>query len=266
MSDRINRNGLGNQNDMVGRFFMQHLLFTSGLILINRPEISVTLYLDNPKANPIHGVPFRGMLSLSEDHRRREKISGAAIRLLSITSEGPSIDNPDSGDQTTVDDAVRLLASPNTSKIYRIWNMTEQTPNPDSRITLATERDRLGLRQVQLDWKLNSLDKESIRRTQQRIGQAIGRAGLGRLKLELNGDNTRWKSTPKGGHHHMGTTRMHTDAKRGVVDEECKVHGVSNLYVAGSSVFPTGGYANPTLTIVAMAIRLAEHIKRELIR
>jgi len=67
-----------------------------------------------------------------------------------------------------------------------------------------------------------------------------------------------------GGKHHMGTTRMHDDPRQGVVDSDCRVQGVSNLYVAGSSVFPTGGYANPTLTIVALALRLAEHLKRRL--
>jgi choline dehydrogenase-like flavoprotein len=64
-----------------------------------------------------------------------------------------------------------------------------------------------------------------------------------------------------GGKHHMGTTRMHVDPKQGVVDPDCRVHGVGNLFIAGSSVFPTGGYANPTLTIVALAIRLADHLK-----
>ena len=67
-----------------------------------------------------------------------------------------------------------------------------------------------------------------------------------------------------GGWHHMGTTRMHVDPKQGVVDKNCRVHGISNLFIAGPSVFPTGGYANPSLTIVALAVRLADHIKREL--
>jgi choline dehydrogenase-like flavoprotein len=64
-----------------------------------------------------------------------------------------------------------------------------------------------------------------------------------------------------GGKHHIGTTRMHADPKQGVVDPDCRIHGLANLYVAGSSVFPTSGYANPTLTIVALALRLADHLK-----
>ena len=80
------------------------------------------------------------------------------------------------------------------------------------------------------------------------------------MKLDLDKNST-WpwdKMTP--GLHHMGTTRMHTDKSQGVVDQNCKVHGISNLYIAGSSVFPTVGYANPTLTITAMALRLADYI------
>lgn len=261
LSDRIHKNGLGNQNDMVGRFFMQHLLFPSGLIRIDSPDVSAKLYLNEPKLSPVHKVPFRGMMSLSEDQRRREKIAAIGMRLL--TTEDHSIDGTVAEDRTTVDDAVRQLASPNAASIWRLWNMTEQIPNPDSRITLAPERDRLGLRQVQLDWRLSSLDKKSVRRTHQLLGQALGHAGLGRVKCELNDDDTSWTPVPKGGHHHMGTTKMHVDAKRGVVDEHCKVHGVSNLYIAGSSVFPTGGFANPTLTIVALALRLADHIRRK---
>ena len=65
----------------------------------------------------------------------------------------------------------------------------------------------------------------------------------------------------RGSHHHMGTTRMHEDPKRGVVDPDCRVHGIENLFVAGSSVFPTCGHANPTLTIVALTLRLADHIR-----
>jgi choline dehydrogenase-like flavoprotein len=61
----------------------------------------------------------------------------------------------------------------------------------------------------------------------------------------------------------MGTTRMHADPRQGVVDVNCKVHGVDNLYIAGSSVFPTGGYANPTLTLVALALRLADRLKAQ---
>ncbi len=87
-----------------------------------------------------------------------------------------------------------------------------------------------------------------------------GRAGVGRLKLTLSDDDT-WPPDLVGARHHIGTTRMHPDPKRGVVDANGRVHGIQNLFVAGSSVFPTVGSANPTLTIVALAPRLADHVK-----
>ena len=88
------------------------------------------------------------------------------------------------------------------------------------------------------------------------IGQELGRSGLGRLRIPAGEIEEPWMNN-----HPMGTTRMHSDPKKGVVDENCRVHGISNLFMAGSSVFPTTGFANPTLTIVALAIRLADHLK-----
>jgi choline dehydrogenase-like flavoprotein len=87
---------------------------------------------------------------------------------------------------------------------------------------------------------------------------------LGRLVFHLAEDDSGWPSCMTGGKHHIGTTRMHTDPAQGVVDADCRVHDLTNLFVAGSSVFPTGGYANPTLTIVALAVRLADHLKERL--
>jgi choline dehydrogenase-like flavoprotein len=91
----------------------------------------------------------------------------------------------------------------------------------------------------------------------------VGRSGLGRVFLPQEGDRT-WADGIFGGNHHMGTTRMHPDPRHGVVDSDCRVHGIENLYVGGSSVFPSAGYSNPTLTIVALGLRLADHLRKEL--
>ena len=118
----------------------------------------------------------------------------------------------------------------------------------------------LGQNRVCLDWRLHSTDIRSIIRAQEIIDEDLRSSNLGRLEIELRDE------TPPpdlhGGKHHMGTTRMHVDPKKGVVDANCKVHGVANLYIAGPSVFPTGGCANPVLTIVALTARLADHIKK----
>jgi choline dehydrogenase-like flavoprotein len=87
-------------------------------------------------------------------------------------------------------------------------------------------------------------------------------AGIGHVTslIDANGKSR----TLRSGFHHMGTTRMHRDPSQGVVDPNCRVHGMSNLFITGSATFPTGGYANPTLTIVALALRLADHIRDQL--
>jgi choline dehydrogenase-like flavoprotein len=100
---------------------------------------------------------------------------------------------------------------------------------------------------------------ESIRRTQDLLDEELGLAGLGAVEDKLGTE--RPPAVMHGLCHHIGTTRMHVDPKQGVVDPNCKLHDVDNLFVAGSSVFPTSGWANPTLTIVALAIRLADHLK-----
>jgi choline dehydrogenase-like flavoprotein len=115
-----------------------------------------------------------------------------------------------------------------------------------------------------LDWRLGAVDKNTLRHSLEILGAELGRAALGRLKIDLaQGDND-WPEIVQDGGHHIGTTRMHVDPKQGVVDRDCRVHGIGNLFVAGSSVFPTAGHANPTLTIVALALRLAAHIKRRM--
>ena len=129
---------------------------------------------------------------------------------------------------------------------------------------LGTERDAFGSRRVIMDWRLTAEDKRGVNALHHLLGTEIGRAGFGRLRYALAEDETTWPDDLQGNAHQMGTTRMHRDPKLGVVDENCRVHGLGNLYVAGSSVFPTSGAANPTLTIVALALRLADHIKEQL--
>jgi choline dehydrogenase-like flavoprotein len=148
----------------------------------------------------------------------------------------------------------------------QLYSRAEQAPNPDCCVSLGSERDALGLNKVRLDWRLTELDKRTIRIANRLIGEELGRLGLGRVQLPpwLLGEDNVWPANQEGGFHHMGTTRMADDPKQGVVDRHCRVHGLSNLYIAGSSVFPTGGYANPTLTLVALALRLADTLRKAL--
>jgi choline dehydrogenase-like flavoprotein len=136
----------------------------------------------------------------------------------------------------------------------------EPVPNPDSRVSLARERDALGVPRAQLDWRLTRQDKESVIRTLEIAGAAFAGAGLGRLKMLVD-DGNDWPSDLAGGWHHMGTTRMSDSPREGVVDRDCRVHGMANLFVSGSSVFPTAGSGTPTMTIVALALRLCDHLR-----
>lgn len=154
--------------------------------------------------------------------------------------------------------------SPAALPIYRIYCRSEQTPNRDSRVTLDGRRDALDMRMPQLDWRLTSQDTESIATACTLFAAAIGRAGVGRVWLPQGEERDAWQRRIVGGPHHMGTTRMALSPRDGVVDRDCRVHQVENLYIAGSSVFPTGGQANPTLTLIALAFRLAEHLKARL--
>jgi choline dehydrogenase-like flavoprotein len=146
-------------------------------------------------------------------------------------------------------------------RLLRIVNIIEATPNPDSRVTLTDDRDALGMRRVNLDWRLHENDKRTIVKAQEILAAELGRAGLGRAMREFDDSESGWPDDLTHGWHHMGTTRMHIDPNQGVVDSNCRVHGVANLYVAGSSVFPTYGISQPTYTIVAMALRLADHLQ-----
>jgi choline dehydrogenase-like flavoprotein len=144
----------------------------------------------------------------------------------------------------------------------------EQAPNPDSRILLSDKRDALGQRRADLDWQMTDIDKHTAKIMAKVIDAEFRRLGLGTMEPAawLDEPGPKWPvdltvgNHPIANYHQMGGTRMSDDPSKGVVDANCRVHGYDNLYVAGSSVFVTSGWANPTLTIAALALRLADHL------
>jgi choline dehydrogenase-like flavoprotein len=148
----------------------------------------------------------------------------------------------------------------------------EQAPNPDSRVRLSDEKDAIGMPRVALDWRLSPIDVDSVAGLVAALDRESQRLGLGQVEPAswLTHPDKRWvtdelvSAHPIGGFHHMGTTRMASDPRRGVTDAFGRVHGLPNLHIAGSSLFPTGGWANPTLTILALSLRTADRIAREL--
>lgn len=145
---------------------------------------------------------------------------------------------------------------------FHVWQQVEQSPEPGNRVLLGNERDRFDCRLPLVHWRWSADDDARIARAQTLMADEIDASGLGHLALSRRDGRTDL-AYPAGAHHVMGTTRMHADPHRGVVDAECRVHGIANLFIAGSSVFPTGGSANPTLTILALAIRLADRLRVE---
>lgn len=146
---------------------------------------------------------------------------------------------------------------------FRVELKLDHAPKPDSRITLSSQRDALGMPQPVLDWRLTLEEKRSVRRTTQLMGEVLGSLDIGRLQIDewLRTDDNTWPEDIRS-YHHMGGTRMSRHPQAGVVNSDCRVHGMTNLYIASSSVFPTSGFSNPTLTIVALTLRLADHLKK----
>jgi choline dehydrogenase-like flavoprotein len=141
-----------------------------------------------------------------------------------------------------------------------INSLIEQAPNPDSRIDLVDETDSLGLRRVRINWQLLDRDHKTIRTLAVESAKEMARLDRARVKLAQFILDENQEIEVIAHCHHMGTTRMSKYPRHGVVDENCKVHGIGNLFLAGSSVFPTGGGTNPTPTIVMLALRLAEFV------
>jgi choline dehydrogenase-like flavoprotein len=278
--------GLGNTNDLVGRFFMEHL---AGRVGLARPvDVSLVRRSGLYHSHPEDSLYIEAVLKLNEGIIRSEGLLNAAFFFLprtedfvvegvrSIKALGVGLYrrpwvggtrrhllNLAEGVAPITRTAVRRLrATANEPTVFAVRVQAEQAPNPSSRITLGHDRDRYGVRRPVLDWRVSDEDLSSIRRSEDLVDAELASAGLARIERKLG------EEAPavvfEGLHHHMGTTRMHVDPKQGVVDADSRLHGVRNVYVTGTSVFTTGGYINPTLTVVALAIRLADHLKAAL--
>jgi choline dehydrogenase-like flavoprotein len=139
----------------------------------------------------------------------------------------------------------------------------EQAPLFESRITLGDKTDALGVPRAVLDWRLSDLERHTLREYMRRFRATWEAMDLGEADWSTALDGDSWMEECDDTYHHAGTTRMHTNARRGVVDTNLKVHGIANLYIGSMSVFPTSSCANPTLTMMALCIRLADHLKQD---
>jgi choline dehydrogenase-like flavoprotein len=253
---------LGNDNDLVGRFFAEHAHASAALLsLPKRLQVAFYSLRDTPLAR------VRGAWATTGRLEREKQILrlGATLDRVAADPFAPRGDD-ESRVRAFGEDVAAVARSLDRSgehELFALFVRAEQAPNPNSRVTLGNEVDALGIPKVRLNWRLSDLDRRSVGQALQAFASALGKARLGRLYARPAAEAPFWPNV-FGGAHHIGTTRMHREPRLGVVDPNCRVHGVENLYVAGSSVFPSGGYANPTLTIVALALRLADHLRGQL--
>ncbi|MEZ5239396.1 MAG: GMC oxidoreductase, partial [Microthrixaceae bacterium] len=240
--------GLGNTGDLVGRYFMDHI--EGSVATLVTPLEAPSIYL---------GGRFdlaRAALRPSEELLRSEELAGVAFVMDPLDAPAGAAGGEEV-DLASVSAVLGAVTGRGT-RAYSLGIRAEPEPNPESRITLIEARDSLGTPRVDVHRVLTAGDHRRLRRSVEVLAKEIGAAGTGWIRVEDILDGT--DEPLQYGWHHMGTTRMGTDPRSSVVDPDCRLHSTDNLWIAGSSVFPSAGYANPTLTIVALALRLADHL------
>ena len=245
--------GVGNAQDLVGRFFADHPIpgQTATLVLFNG---HVAPYYQLPQAT--NGAYFRAAFAPRDDFRRAHGVPGSLA-----TVEG-EVQLDGVGLAALAETAGALGMDASSMRAFTLGCGMELAPDPDRRVTLTSRKDALGMPRLKLDMRVSDDDFAQYRNTLKELGRQLLAARTGMIRL-LHTSRAEWLAGMDWGNHHMGTTRMSIDPRRGVVDANSKVHGVGNLYVAGSSVFPTYGASNPTLNLIALVLRLADHLKRQ---
>jgi choline dehydrogenase-like flavoprotein len=281
-SNKVERNGVGNRRDLVGRFLMDHPRGEVGSFDVKSPEILRHFGLHHVSSGA-RSYRFRHGFRLSPAVQREEGLLNCTAwldedaldddpwRAITRIVHGESrsvkdfravVTQADMLVKGAFDLAVRKRGLARRLKAIILSCMTEQVPDPDSRITLSDRKDRFGVPLSRIAWKVNEAEARSIRRTAELVASEVTR--LGYAPPTLYPWVTDKKPLPPDFidiGHPTGATRMSDDPAKGVVDATCQVHGVDGLFVVGSSVFPTAGHANPTQMIVALAIRAADMLK-----
>ena len=257
--------GVGNQNGLVGKFFTEHPhAKLADILLEDRAKAHVGEYSSKDS--------FKDRLKsvLCDSERALRSINFVRRRGVDCLIPRRHFYSPTKAfmeREQTLNFSLRLrLRSPGhglpTDGVLVIES--EAAPNPQNTVTLGSEVDMFGMRRIEVNYRLFEIDLHTMRRAAIRFGEAFAELGLGRVRIVdwLDADST--ENPANGVCHHMCTTRMAKSPANGVVDVNQKVFGTDNLYVGGSSVWSTTGYANPTLAIIQMTLRLADHIALKL--
>ena len=301
-SNKQRATGLGNANDLVGRYFTDHPRLTLGEVTL-APDWRRNKLYDNKfqylnRDVSAHGTYVAAHFALSRQVQQQEGLLNAQLWFSSVFSgEGTAaadalicMKQRVHGRRDTAHsffgDLGRMLADPlsvaafSAARLFQpralikkvqIQVVCEPAPNRDSRVTLSDDLDRLGMRRVRVDWQLSDAVKRTFDRTLTIFADELRSAGIGEVALPPKLEGRPWPVIPAlpwdhmGTWHHMGTTRMNDSPALGVVDRDGKVHGLANLHVAGSSVFPTFGANYPTITIAALSLRLADHLVAKIV-
>jgi choline dehydrogenase-like flavoprotein len=300
-SDMAQPGAVGNRHDNIGRYVTDHPEFVIGFMSPGDQDAYKNIGLYDIRW--VDGQMVSGFLTLSEEVKRSENLLNMSVAFSPRgqgfgTEAHRAIVDLAVVRQREVPmrpfvDMLSILRSPleafaflrtfssqnyaeyrggwsqpavDSSKFraLELWGAFEQTPHRDNRLSLIEDRDWLGRRKLRFDHLWSKIDRQNIQRSIEIFTAEINAAGLGHLRPWYDLERS-FRPQFHGLHHPMGGTRMHVDPQFGVVDENCRVHGLVNVYVAGSSVFPTGiGYSNPTLTLLALTSRLADHLKGQL--
>ena len=254
--------GIGNQRDLVGRFFMDHPHFNLGQMIVGNPG--------RPALGQLAGLKEHVRALICSSEAMRSVVDEVRPRFTCRRLETWAVTPAFMRSRRILNCGIRVRVNTDSDSTFngRLDAAYEQMPNPDSRLTLSDDVDAYGLRRLVLDWRLSELDRRTARETAIEIGKKLISLDNGRLKLAdwLMDDSLGFPGLDVdevAGHHHMGTTRMANGPERGVVDANCKVFGIEDLFITSSSVFPTAGHANPTLTIAQLSLRLADHLREK---
>jgi choline dehydrogenase-like flavoprotein len=294
-STRRHDKGIGNQHDNVGRFFNDHPLLMGGIFTPYSRDLIDRMKLYDLRL--IDGRGTLGHLELSDETLRTEECSNLSFIMYPRKHMSPRKEAGFDASQR-IREALRERRIPAAADLmtalsgadgiaqqcyerlvvptgnlavggwskkakpsehfthFEVLHQVEQLPHSDNRIRLSDERDAHGNRRIEIKWRWHDYDRDLCRKAQNIFARELKKAGVGEFvpsePLQIKNASTT---------HFLGSTRMYDDPRKGVVDAQCRVHGMNNLYIAGGSVFTTGSFANPTLTIIALGIRLADHLK-----
>jgi choline dehydrogenase-like flavoprotein len=295
-SNRTQAAGLGNGHDVVGRYFMDHPRISWGSVHFAPFWKSNRLFDLRYHYQTIgaHDTRIAAQFVLTPEVQRQEQLANARVWFSSEFAWDKTLaaeallrikhrwQGKEEAGTTFLRDLAVLARSPGAAAGFamtqwmrprplisqvRLQAIVEPDPDPEARVTLSQDRDSVGLQRVHVAWRLGSIVRRTFDRNFAILADELQRTGVAVVEPDPMLENrTDWPDSldRRGTFHHMGTTRMHDSPRYGVVDRDCKVHGISNLYVAGSSVFPTAGANFPTMTIVALALRLAAHLLTEM--